>query len=346
MKKILYCISAAAFTALVSCTTDYIAELPEPGTETVPVTINVGLPSTKRIGENASDMLLKNYQVLVFTESGKFEAASLLYTNNTQTTLNLVPGVKHIWAVANIPSVLADPANEAAFLNLKNEQRFTTYEKISMSAYDTPTITTETQINLSLKHIACKVVLDKVTRSFTNEDYGAIPLVIKRVYLSNVAGDTNYACSAAPTVWYNKQGVVDNGLASAHADMLLNDNINYSIAQNASYDVVHTFYAFPNPTTTDTYNTSWSARHTRLVIECDYNGRTCYYPITLPKASGEDLGTLERNKVYHISQLTLKRPGSTSPENPGDEVESKVAVTFKVTVSDWEGDNSYTEIFE
>ena len=96
----------------------------------------------------------------------------------------------------------------------------------------------------------------------------------------------------------------------------------------------------------DNFSNTWSARHTRLVIKCDYNGKTCYYPVTLPKSTGGTPGTLERNKVYHISQLTLKRPGSSSPENPGDEVNSEVSVTFKVTVSAWEGDTSYTEIFE
>ena len=302
MKQLIYILSAFAVAALSSCTTDSIAEYPVQ--DKVPVTINVGTPATKRMGSSANDMQLKNFQIFVFTSTGKFETASELKASVTQVTLDLLPGPKHIWVLG------------------------------------------KTQIEVSLKHIACKIVLDKVTRSFANEDYGACPLIIKSVYISNVAADTSLDGTAAPTVWCNKFGDIDNNLTALQKEMLVNDEINYSIAQSGSYDAVHTFYAYPNPTVADNFSNTWSARHTRLVIKCDYNGKTCYYPVTLPKSTGGTPGTLERNKVYHISQLTIKRPGSSSPENPGDEVDSEVSVTFKVTVSDWEGDTSYTEIFE
>lgn len=344
MKQLIYILSAFAVAALSSCTTDSIAEYPVQ--DKVPVTINVGTPATKRMGSSANDMQLKNFQIFVFTSTGKFETASELKASVTQVTLDLLPGPKHIWVLGNIPAALGTPTNETTFKATSSSLLNNACDKIAMSSYSEAVITTETQIEVSLKHIACKIVLDKVTRSFANEDYGACPLIIKSVYISNVAADTSLDGTAAPTVWCNKFGDIDNNLTALQKEMLVNDEINYSIAQSGSYDAVHTFYAYPNPTVADNFSNTWSARHTRLVIKCDYNGKTCYYPVTLPKSTGGTPGTLERNKVYHISQLTLKRPGSSSPENPGDEVDSEVSVTFKVTVSTWEGDTSYTEIFE
>ena len=344
MKKILYFTTAALIAALASCTTDSLPEAPEQ--VPVPVTINVGTPQTKYMGTNSNDMQLKNFQIFVFTNTGKFEVASDLKTSASQATLDVLPGTKHIWVVANISSKLPDPSDVSTFKAVSSSLLNNACDKIAMSGYSDPVITTETQINVQLKHIACKIVLDKVTRSFTNEDYGACPLIIQSVYISNVADNTTIDCSAAPTVWWNKQGNVDTGLSTVQKEMLLNDGINRQIAQNETYDAVHTFYAYPNPTVEDSFANAWCPRHTRLVIKCNYNGKTCYYPVTLPKSTGGTPGTLERNKVYHISQLTLKRPGSTSPENPGGEVDSKVSVTFNVTVSDWEDDTSYTEIFE
>ncbi|MCR5326244.1 MAG: hypothetical protein K6E37_05770 [Bacteroidales bacterium] len=344
MRKIFYFISAAAVAVLSSCTTDSIVE--NPVMETVPVTINVGTPMTKRVGTNSNDMLIKNFQIFVFTNTGKFELASNLITSDTQARLDLLPGIKHIWVVANIPAVISNPSNETAFKATSSSLLNNACDKIAMSGHAEPVITTETQVDVQLEHIACKIVLDKVTRNFTNADYGACPLTVKSVYISNVAGDTSIDCSAAPTTWCNQKGVINTGLSAVQKEMLVNDGINHLIAQGESYEAVHTFYAYPNPIVADSFADNWCARHTRLVIMCDYNGKTCYYPITLPKAEGSTPGTLQRNKVYHISQLTLKRPGSSSPDNPGDEVDSRVSVTFRVTVKDWDGDTSYTEVFE
>ena len=344
MKKILYLTAAAVIAALASCTTDSLPEAPEQAT--VPVTINVGTPLTKRVGTNSNDMKLKNFQIFVFTNTGKFEVASDLKTSGAQATLNVLPGAKHIWAVANVPSALSEPASESAFLSTSSSLLNNACDKIAMSGYSEPTITTETQINVQLKHIACKIVLDKVTRSFTNADYGACPLTVQSVYISNVADNTSIDCTAAPTVWLNKQGTLDSGLTAMQKEMLLNDGLNHLINQNETYDTVHTFYAYPNPTINDSFASEWCPRHTRLIIKCDYNGKTCYYPVTLPKDDNGTPGALVRNKVYHIGQLTLKRPGSPSPENPAGEVDSRVNVTFNVTVSDWEDDTAYTEIFE
>ena len=83
-----------------------------------------------------------------------------------------------------------------------------------------------------------------------------------------------------------------------------------------------------------------SPRRTRLVLECDYGGRTCYYPVSLPK---DPSAVIERNKVYHISLLKLTKPGSLTPDDPNTEVASTIGFTVNIQVSDWEGDTSYTE---
>jgi len=129
------------------------------------------------------------------------------------------------------------------------------------------------------------------------------------------------------------------------AHLTIDSGIDAELTNGSTYSTQHTFYVFHNPYTIDKIGTTWNPRRTRLVVECDYNGRTCYYPVTLPQKIGTDRGVLTGNKCYHITLLTLTRPGSTSPEDPDQEVSSEIDVTVKIEVADWENETAYTETF-
>ncbi len=193
MKHSFYAFAAAVVMLLPSCTLDEDISVSEP--EKYTLTVNVGAPATKVVGQVASDMMLKNFQILVFTDKGNFETSTLLCSNVTQIDLKVLPGAKKVWTVANIPGRIADPENETAFLNQLTQLRFNTTEKMTMSKFESVTINADTELNIALEHIASKVVVDKITRQFNNAGYASIPLTVKRIYLSNVAGDTNFACT-------------------------------------------------------------------------------------------------------------------------------------------------------
>ena len=130
-------------------------------------------------------------------------------------------------------------------------------------------------------------------------------------------------------------------------ELLLDEGMYYQLNNLASYQERHVFYVYPNPVSGDTMTYPFTPRHTRLMLTFDYNGHPCYYPVTLPGVLYGDgtATTLERNKVYHISELTLTRPGSYDTDDSSGEVSSERGFTCNVEVVDWDDYTSYEETY-
>ena len=201
-------------------------------------------------------------------------------------------------------------------------------------------------IEITLDRLACKIVLEKIVRNFSEPLYADLPLTVKRIFLSNVSAVANLTADAGiPSSFIVQKGVIAN-LSAAEKALLVDEGLNSVLYDGQSYETVHTFYAYPNGVPTDEFGgNTFHARRTRLVVECEYNGNTCYYPITLPGVQNNNRGPLERNKVYRITTLTLTRPGSPNPDEPDDQVSSIQTCTFSVTVEPWSTGHTYTETF-
>ncbi|MBO4743235.1 MAG: hypothetical protein J5533_06330 [Bacteroidales bacterium] len=348
MKKTLI-IAAIAGAAMISACSQDIS--PEPKKqEPVTLKVDIGLPGTKAIlaAGSTADLNANTVQVFVFNSDGTLDNSSGVTPFGDAINLSVIPGNKTVWALVNAPAV-SGIETETGLRTSRTLLSDNTLSSLVMSGSKAVEVSGNGSVTVTVKHVAAKVVLDKVTRSFTNPYYSGIPMTIKRIYMSNVAADCDYQASGyQPTLWNCQMGVL--GENPQDAALLLDDNLNISLSEGTSYETAHTFYVYPNPTTEDNDDLdAWSPRMTRLVLECVYNGRTCYYPITIPGPAYAEAGgtttTIDRNKVYHISGLTLKRPGSTSSEQPGPEVSSNVDCTFDISVSEWEDDYMYNEVF-
>lgn len=343
MKTQLIAAAAIAAALSVSCKGDYNLQNPDPqqGGDTVTLNVSLAGPSTKAIiaPGNTDDMSFHNAQIFVYNAQGKLEAKSGLVTVSENISLDIVPGHKTIWAIVNAPELSLNIGATQVPGELRSLLSDNTLTSLVMSGSKTEIVSTSTNISIAVKHIASKVVLSSILRNFENPDYNEVPLVVKKIYMSNVAADCDYDCTgSAPTLWNIQKGVLDNPLQNAA--LLLQQNLDIALPQGGpAHDTAYTFYVYPNPTTQDSTDDTWCPRKTRLVLECDYNGRTCYYPLTIRT------DTIQRNKVYTISALTLKHPGSVNPDKSGPEVSSDVSCTFTVTVSSWEDVNPYTEEF-
>ena len=342
MKTRIIAAAAAAAFLTASCTGDYHNLAPE-SAETGTVTLNVSLngPSTKAIVEanSTADMTFHTAQIFVYNKLNKLEAKSGVVTASENIALSIVPGQKTIWAVVNAPELEPSLGTSQSAGTLRSLLSDNALNSIVMSGSLTKEVNANMNVSVGVKHIASKIVLKSIARDFTNAEYDEVPLKLKKIYMSNVAADCDYACSGtAPSVWNCKMGVLADPVENQ--TLLLDSGYDEVLPQaGAPHSTAHTFYVYPNPTTLDETGDTWSPRKTRLVVECEYNGRSCYYPITIRT------DTIERNKVYTISSLTLKRPGSVSPERTGPEVSSDVDCTFSITVSNWETVDPYTEEF-
>jgi hypothetical protein len=112
---------------------------------------------------------------------------------------------------------------------------------------------------------------------------------------------------------------------------LLSDSINYTIQYKSSYTRDHSFYCYPNLINTESFDATWSPRHTMLVVDATLGSDHVYYPIELP--------VIGRNKCIIIEELIITKKGSDQPYKPVQDGTCNVTVQ----VMPWDTILDYSE---
>ena len=308
MKKSIFAF-AAALAALVACNKNDVAPMqPQNQESLVPCELTVGIcgAMTKATAVSAdNEAKVNNLQVFVFRGDDLDAYASV--DNAQELTLSCTAGDRVVYAFVNAPDYSAVP-DKAALLAKVSELSANSLTNFEMVGSKSVTLPQSEKVSIDVNRIASRVVLKKITRSFTSEALQALNFKVDAIYLINVAGNTSYDFSAAPVKWYNV-AENKNELAS-----LLYDAPASLIVNGESYSTAHTFYAYPNDLATNT---------TRLVIETTLGETKYYYPINLPEMAA--------NKSYEIEEVKITRPGSDNPDEPV----SFADATFSINVIDW-----------
>lgn len=308
MKKSIFAF-AAALAALVACNKNDVAPMqPQSQESLVPCELTVGIcgAMTKATAVSAdNEAKVNNLQVFVFRGDDLDAYASV--DNAQELTLSCTAGDRVVYALVNAPDYSAVPG-KAALLAKVSELSANSLTNFEMVGSKSVTLPQSEKVSIDVNRIASRVVLKKITRSFTSEALQALNFKVDAIYLINVAGNTSYDLSAAPAKWYNV-AENKNELAS-----LLYDAPASLITNGQSYSTAHTFYAYPNDLATNT---------TRLVIETTLGETKYYYPINLPEMAA--------NKSYEIEEVKITRPGSDNPDEPV----SFADATFSINVIDW-----------
>lgn len=175
-------------------------------------------------------------------------------------------------------------------------------------------------LDITVRRFAARVKLKKITRGFSPKALAKQDFVIKEVFLSNAIRQSGFSSDYMPSEddFVNKLGVTDTRF-----DYWLRRRIDRALVQNESFDTEQVLYTYPNPFTIDAQEGPFTARNTKLVVHASLDGESCYYVIAL--------GALERNKSYEISELTLTRRGTDTPEEGMD----LSGCEFKFSVSPW-----------
>ena len=308
MKKSIFAF-AAALAALVACNKNDVAPMqPQNQESLVPCELTVGIcgAMTKATAVSAdNEAKVNNLQVFVFRGDDLDAYASV--DNAQELTLSCTAGDRVVYALVNAPDYSAVPGKAALLANVSelSANSLTNFEMVGSKSVTLPQ---SEKVSIDVNRIASRVVLKKITRSFTSEALQALNFKVDAIYLINVAGNTSYDLSAAPAKWYNV-AENKNELAS-----LLYDAPASLITNGQSYSTAHTFYAYPNDLATNT---------TRLVIETTLGETKYYYPINLPEMAA--------NKSYEIEEVKITRPGSDNPDEPV----SFADATFSINVIDW-----------
>jgi hypothetical protein len=289
----------------------------------VALEISVPIAHTK-VTAAADETSISNYQVFLYDASDHLEA--YVNQNSSSISLECTVGTKTVVVLCNAPAI-EDVTTLSDMMKLKSSLSDNEIGSFVMSGRVSSVITTSsTEVTVPVSRLVSKVRLSKLETEFEIPQYQSMPFKVSSVYLINVPADKYYITTGSVTEWYNKtkyDSSDDNSLLfDGMGDML--------VTSSASYDKKNTFYCYPNPESNDNFSSTWSPRHTRLVVEALLGDTRYYYPVTLPE--------IESNKIYDVN-LKITRPGSSLPDIEVD----KFAVGFTVQVKDWEIGASVSE---
>ncbi len=309
----------------VGCSKENIVEGNHETDASFPLEITIPLSKTK-VTDIKDEEKINSLQVFVFRNNGALEAYAKSTANTA--TVECTNGVKTILAIANAPDITDVTTKDEMDLkvsNLKENSKgsFVMYGAVT----DTLSVSTK-KLSIPVTRLVARVSIQKITNGMKAPQYADIPIMLKRIYLINVAGNMLYKDTKyneenvenvfTPTIWYNI-GVFKN--TDFPALLGTEEFMNISLTKTAPYVTTHYFYCYPNPSTSDT--TPGKPGYTRLVVEVQIGEMTYYYPITIKG--------IQNNHTYNISELVITRLGSDSPNVPVTSTQA----TFDVTVNPW-----------
>lgn len=319
-----YAASAAVCVAaaLTGCQKNVVDE--QSSAEMVTLEVSIPIEETKAVS-GIDESMIKSCQVFVFNDNDVLEA----YVNGSSSKVDVdcTMGTKTVAVLVNAPAmtdvkVIDDLMNKRSSLSDNAADAFVMEGMRPLEIESAENV----KVEVSVTRKVAKVKLVEVVSAFELEQYVKTPFKISSVYLINVPADNSYFMNSAPQVWFNKLGYV----SSDDNTLIYDDMKNYLVDPAGKYSGGNTFFCYPNPASSDSFDYQWSPRNTRLVVEALLGDQKYYYPVTLPK--------LEQNKSYEV-RLTVTRPGSYEP----DTIVDKFAAEFSLTVEDWVSGGSVSE---
>lgn len=276
------------------------------------VTVSVGSPATKVVGVKAGDeSAVRSLQVFLYDGENLAAAAS---SDSSCCSVTCYPGEYRSYILVNSPAVDRDSVTSLS--SLKNrvlDLADNAPDTLAACAMADVTVTRQaTTKEITAERYVSKVVIEKITKAFAGT------LRINSVYMTNVVGGMRCFSGDTLDVWYNRMGY-----SASAADCLVRDTVN--AYADTVIETSHNFYVFPNPTVSDTTAKTWCPRHTRLVLDALFREEPCYYVVNMP--------VLERNRVYRIQDLVIKRKGS---DNEEDIAEDEVDIIVGPDLEEWE----------
>ncbi len=305
------CALICGAAALASCNKNLSREqypLPEEGEKCV---LNVNAFSSLQVKSTgtvdavtSAEKTIKSLQVFVF----RGDMLDAYGKANTSTlSLTCTAGSRQVYALVNAPD-LSSISSKKTLLSTVVDLNANATNALVMVGNKTVDLPTTAAVGIPVSRMVSRIVLPKITRDFESASLQELSFTIESIYICDAAGDGSVDGTAANKKWYNESSNKNE------APSLLYDKVSKAVANNASYATTHYFYTMPNNN---------EVKKTKLVIEAKLAGTTYYYPVELP--------ALAANKSYEFTGITVKRPGSDTPDTPV----SSSSISFSVSVVDW-----------
>lgn len=221
-------------------------------------------------------------------------------------------GRKEIMALVNAPD-FSKAKTRSDISGSRTRLTDNDFASFVMTGSVTADIGGEISVDIPVTRIISKVMLKKVTCSFTSDILATAKFIVESVYLINVTGDAkfsdaeNNAVKSKPETWYSRLSAD----MSSPVKKFTYDAINTALVRGASYNHPHTLYCYPNFTEESSFDSSWCPRHTVLVMEATLDGQKIYYPMEMP--------VIGCNKCIIIDELVVTKRGSDEPYKPAED---------------------------
>ena len=351
MKRILLPLAASALIA-ASCDSGKIfqqQEIPneEPRkeeTSLIPVSIRINGNETKALSANTNESKINSLQVFIFTKNtegietydsyysfGPDSEDYIIYIDPNRTDV-----VEYRFATyVNRPQISEDAQEEDwALFSYESE---TNFQMFGNESFTQTKILETNSVNLKVTRLCSKVEVKEIAVDWTNSVNSRKTFKLMSMYLMDVQGAFKNQHEVSETVktdhslWFNR-----SGYNQTDQDALLYDKINeIEVTESESYKDDHYLYGFISDLTT--YNdkplAEWTEGGTRLVIEAEFDGKLCYYPIPLNGIGGTEELTDIRNKEFIFSKITITKPGAEHPYSP---LPTESPVTVSLQVQPWQ----------
>lgn len=186
-------------------------------------------------------------------------------------------------------------------------------------------------VEIALNRQCSKVTVRNVSLKWTNSANNHKTFKIESMFLMDVEGvfaNVHDLTSAVQTAnpWLNKNGFATNGQDA----FLYKDTGSKILTETSGYQTEQVFYGYVSDLATYNTTSEWAPSGTRLVIEAEFDGKTCYYAVPLWK---EGTSVPYRNKHFIFDNIIITKPGADEPYLPLA-VETDVKVSL--TVNEWD----------
>ena len=336
MKKTLLLAALAALMIFTACE-EKIDNPSQTSAEKVLLTVNVvgGGQETKATGtvttettnnDTEAEAKVNNIQVFVF--SGDVRDGYVSGSNVTSAQVECTAGTRDVYCLVNAPASLSSIVSKTTLLATVSTLTNSPESFEMVGSRPSVPVAANSSVTVPVNRIAAKIVIKSIENALRSG--GAI--TIKRVYISNVAGQMNYGLStyvSASGTWYNKGGYRSAGSIGNFTQDI---DLSVSVNEGAKYTTNHYFYAYPNNYAQANYSSTWAPKRTMLVVQIQYNNKLYDYPVEL----GVDLAS---NKMYVIDNLKLVNLGNADDGKEGgsDEENPVTGITAQVSIDvrDW-----------
>lgn len=345
MKKTLFFFAAAALSCAACTKTENgpCIEQVTPDSEMVPVTLQFSGAVTKADSENPENKV-NTLQVVLYRVNGDTKTYESYYSFDPAAMSGTIYIDKNkaaekylIAAYANQETLTEATYNEDwSLFSKESSGNFQMYGEWFKAASELTS-----SINIALNRQCSKVTVNKVTLDWTNSANNYKTFKLKSMYLMDAEGvfaNVHTLTDAIKTAnpWLNMNGYKNNS-----QDAFLYTQINsVEVTESVPYNTAHVFYGYISDLSTYNKTSTWAESGTRLVIEAEFDGETCYYAVSLRK---DGVATPYRNKHFVFDNITITKPGASAPY---EELVDETSITVSFNVAEWDTVNHGEFIIE